>query len=357
MPIRANTQAPITASVPPLSSAGNIRLAIFMTLPALLRELGHDPQPVLAAVGLKSLSMSEPDTFTPFENIDRLLRHCRDVTGCEHIGLLVGQRVSLSYLGVLGFAMKSAESVGTALADLSRYRALHDQSALINLQRDGALVSLRYLLMQSAVTAPEQVYDCAIAIGCSLLRDLCGPDWAPSRVMLGREAPRNTAPYKKFFRCPITYDNDWSGLEFHSRWLRNAPTGADPLLYRHMLREIQELDAAAHGVAADLIASLRLLLAVRHCNQAQAAALLGINTRTLRRQLMAAGTTFRAELEAARFARAKAMLEASELSVLQVADRLGYADLSAFSHAFKRWSGMSPAHWRRSAFRCGNTTL
>lgn len=348
MPTRANTQAPIAASVPPVSSAGNIRLAIFMALPELLREFGHDPKTVLAAVGLTPGLIAESDTFAPFENVDRLLQHCRDVTGCEHFGLLTGQKVNLGHLGVLGFAMKSAESVATALANLTRYRALHDQSALINVEREGQMVSLRYLVTQSPVAAPEQVYDCAIAVGCCLMRDLCGPAWKPSRVMLYRERPEKPAPYEQFFRCPIVFDNDWSGLEFHSRWLSVAPVGADPLLYRHMLRELRELNDAAQNVAADLMSSLRLLLYTRHCNQGEAAALLGINTRTLRRQLMSAGTTFRAEFEKARFARARAMLEGSELSALEIAEKLGYADLSAFSHAFKRWSGLSPAHWRRA---------
>lgn len=349
MPTRANTQASIKASVPPLSPAGNVRLAIFMALPALLREFGQDPQTVLPAVGLTPGLLAEPDTFVPFEKVDRLLQHCRDVTGCAHFGLLTGQKVNLSYLGVLGFAMRSADSVATALSNLSRYRALHDQSALIHLEREGEMVSLRYLVTQAPVAAPEQVYDFAVAVGCCLLRDLCGPAWKPSRIMLCRDRPAKTGPYEKFFRCPIIFDSDWSGLEFHSRWLSVAPVGADPLLYRHMLREMRELDDTAQDVAADLISSLRLLLSSRHCNQGEAAALLGINTRTLRRHLMSAGTTFRAELEAAKFARARALLEASELSAVEIADKLGYADLSAFSHAFKRWSGVSPAHWRRSA--------
>ncbi|MEZ5572812.1 MAG: AraC family transcriptional regulator [Halioglobus sp.] len=349
MPVRANTQAPIAASVPPLSSAGGVRLGPFLGLPALLREFGHDPQTVLAAVGLSPEQITEPDTFAPFEILDRLLSHCGDVTDCEHFGLLLGQRVNLSYLGVLGFAMKSAENVATALANLSRYRALHDRSALINLDRDGEMVSLRYLVTRSAVTAPEQVYDFAMAVACCVLRDLCGATWRPARVMLCRERPANVAPYEKFFRCPIVFDNEWSGLEFHARWLSAAPPAADPLLYRHLLREIRELDGAARGVATDPVASLQLLLDARHCNQEEAAALLGINTRTLRRYLQSAGTTFRTELETARFARARAMLEESELSTLEIADKLGYADLSAFSHAFKRWSGMSPGQWRRSA--------
>ena len=55
-----------------------------------------------------------------------------------------------------------------------------------------------------------------------------------------------------------------------------------------------------------------------------------------------------AELETSKFSRAKSLLHESELSSLEIADALGYADLSTFSHAFKRWSGMSPAIWRRS---------
>ncbi|MCB1706739.1 MAG: AraC family transcriptional regulator [Halioglobus sp.] len=349
MSTRTSTQAPIAGSVPPMSAAGNIRLAVFMALPAMLREFGCDPEAVLGAVGLSPDSIAEPDAFTPFETIDRLLRHCRDATGCEHFGLLLGQRVSLGHLGALGFAMKSAETVATALADLSRYRALHDQSALITLVRDGERVSLRYVLTQSSASAPEQVYDCAIAIGCSLLRDLCGPDWKPSKVMLRRDKPVHTASYEKCFRSPVIYGSEWSGLEFPARWLGVSPAGADPLLYQHMLREMRQLDDAAQGVGADLVASLRLLLFARHCNQREAAALLGVNSRSMRRHLMAAGTTFRAELESARFARAKALLAQPELGALEIAERLGYADLSAFSHAFKRWAGVSPAQWRRSA--------
>ncbi len=339
----------MAGSVPRLSSPGNIRLSILTAVPAVLREFGHDPDPVLAAFDLSPEAIADPDTIVPFKNVNGLLRHCRDITGCEHFGLLVGQRVRLSYLGVLGFAMKSADNVASALDDLCRYRVLHDQSALINLTRNADLASLQYLVTQPVVTAPDEVYDCAVATGCCLLRDLCGPDWKPARVMLNRKAPANPAPYEKFYRCPILFNSPWSGLEFHSRWLRVTPVGADPLLYRHMKQEIREMSDAAQEVAADLLSSLRLLLYTRHCNQGQAAALLGVNTRTLRRQLMSAGTSFRAELERSKFARARSLLLESELSGLEIADKLGYADLSAFSHAFKRWSGLSPAVWRRSA--------
>ncbi len=319
-----------------------------MAVPAVLRELGQDPQPVLKGAGLSLKDIADPDKIVPFATIDQLLHRGRQATGCEHFGLLVGQRVSPSSLGVVGFTMTCAGTVATALANLSRYRTLNDQAALITLEPSGNMASLRYFAIQAGIIAPELVYDCALAIGCCLMRALCGPGWNPSRVMLGRASPAKPEPYETFFRSPLVFGSEWSGLEFQPSWLSSAPVGADPLLYRHMLREARELDAAVQESAGNLISSLRMLLYTRQCKQVEAAALLGVNSRTLRRHLLGAGTTFRGELESARFARARTMLSESGLSALEIAGRLGYADVSAFSHAFKRWSGVSPAHWRSS---------
>lgn len=320
-----------------------------MALPAVLRELGQDPQVVFSAAGLSLEDVADPDKVVPFATVDELLRRSRDLTGCDHIGLLVGQRVSPGSLGVVGFTMSCAENVASALGNLTRYRALNDQAALITLEPSGKMASLRYTIMQPGITAPEQIYDCAVAMGCCLMRALCGAGWKPSRVMLGRERPVKLAPYETFFCAPLVFESEWSGLEFHARWLNSVPAGADPMLYRHMLREARELDAAMREAAGNLIPSLRMLLYTRQCKQKEAAALLGVNGRTLRRHLLSAGTTFRAELESARFARARTLLSGSEMSALEIAGKLGYADASAFCHAFKRWSGVSPSRWRKAA--------
>lgn len=135
---------------------------------------------------------------------------------------------------------------------------------------------------------------------------------------------------------------------FNRRWLEKAPPGADHQLYRHLLRKTRELH---HDLPADTDEPLLLLRTVLRgglCKQEEVAALLGIHRRTLGRQLRACGTTFRCEVEAIRFAQAKQLLADTTLNAKQVAFTLSYADVSAFSHAFKRWSGMSPAQWRES---------
>lgn len=68
--------------------------------------------------------------------------------------------------------------------------------------------------------------------------------------------------------------------------------------------------------------------------------------RTLKRRLQEEGTTFRTLLAEARGAMAEALLGDAHLPLTEVAERLGFSDLSSFSQAFKRWYGVPPGAYR-----------
>ncbi|MDX3194054.1 AraC family transcriptional regulator [Streptomyces sp. MN03-5084-2B] len=74
---------------------------------------------------------------------------------------------------------------------------------------------------------------------------------------------------------------------------------------------------------------------------------LTLSTRTLRRRLTEAGTSYRALVDEVRQTLAEELLDTGVLSVEDVAYRLGYAEASSFIHAFKRWTGMTPAAFAR----------
>ncbi|WP_234383861.1 helix-turn-helix transcriptional regulator [Paracidovorax avenae] len=78
------------------------------------------------------------------------------------------------------------------------------------------------------------------------------------------------------------------------------------------------------------------------------AGLLHTSERTLKRRLQGEGTSFRQLVEQSQAASAAALVGEHRLSLTEVAERMGYADLSAFSQAFKRWHGVSPEGFRRT---------
>lgn len=69
---------------------------------------------------------------------------------------------------------------------------------------------------------------------------------------------------------------------------------------------------------------------------------LGMSVRTLQRRLGEEGTSFREIRDSVRLSRARRLLTEARLSISEVAERLGFADVSAFDNAFKRWTGETP---------------
>jgi AraC-like DNA-binding protein len=91
---------------------------------------------------------------------------------------------------------------------------------------------------------------------------------------------------------------------------------------------------------------LRTALVTGHGSADQVAALFSMHRRTLSRRLAECGTSFAALADEGRFEIAKHMLANTTMDVSQVAAALDYAEASAFTRAFRRWSGTTPAAWR-----------
>jgi AraC-like DNA-binding protein len=326
-----------------------VRVGPLMGIPAVLQELGHEPGPIFDTAGVKPAQFTDPDFEIPYIDAGRLLASCEAVTGCRHFGLLVGARAGPSSLGVAGFMLRSAPDVGTALRSLVQHLDLQDQGGVPTLHVSGNVTQLGYAIMLPGVEAADQIYDITMAIACNIMRGLCGKGWNPAEVLLSRRQPQNLAPYKHCFRAPLRFNAEQSAIVFPSRWLDHQIPSADALLYRHLEKEAAEL----HNLRdpdTDILGSLHRLLrkslVARQCTVSDLARQLHIHERTLNRRLREAGTNFRRELDAIRYEMARHFLVESTMPIPRIARALNYADVSAFSRAFKRWSGNTPAEWR-----------
>ena len=74
-----------------------------------------------------------------------------------------------------------------------------------------------------------------------------------------------------------------------------------------------------------------------------------MSVRPLTRKLAERGTSLRAIVDAVRteLARSRRYLLEEQVSIDEIARRLGFSEASAFNHAFKRWFGLGPTEFRR----------
>jgi AraC-like DNA-binding protein len=326
---------------------GVVRVGPLMSIPAVVQELGVDPEPLFEGLGFDLDRFDDPDLRVPYLAASRLIARCTEATGCEHFGLLVGERAGPSTLGVAGFMLRVAPDVRTALHDLVRHLDLHDEGGVPFVETAGEVSLLGYAIHQPGTMAAAQIYDIAIAMAFNIMRTLCGKAWRATEVLLSRRAPHDRAPYQRFFQAPLRFDAERSAVTFPSRWLDEALASADPLLHRHLEAEASALHARSDGnILRGLRQLLRKTLVTQKTSIALVARQLGVHQRTLNRRLRAEGTTFKREVEAMRYATARQLLGETDMSLARVAFALEYADASAFNRAFKRWAGVTPAQWR-----------
>lgn len=331
-----------------LSQDHTFRVGPLVNLSKLLAKLGCEPDPVFERAGFKRKEFEDTENRVSYVSGSRLLADCVTATDCDHFGLLLGQMAGPSYLGIAGFLASTAATVGQALQALVDNLDLHDEGSTVTLQVEDNFCQLRFSIHQPGVSAAAQIHDLSVVVMCEIMRALCGRDWNASQVHLQRRKPRDTAPYLHYFRTAVLFDAQYCGIVFPCHNLQLKPPTADELLHHHLELEAGQLHQMQHQDIMEVLpAAIQQCLLQGQYLARDIAAALGMHERTLHRRLKSAGTTFRRELDSVRESLSIQLLEVSALPVYDVATSLGYADSSGFIRAFHRWTGSSPAAWRK----------
>ena len=330
-------------------SEATLRVGGAMAITAVLRDFGIDPLEVLVEAGIAPKLFDDPDNLITYRARGRLMTRSVVRTGCPHFGLLVGQRMNLQSLGLVGLLVRNAPDVGSALRSLVTFLHLHARGAVMDLTVDPGLATLSYDAYQPAVESIDQTGDGATAMMLNAMRTLCGTDFQPIEARFAHRKPDDVRPFRQFFKVPLRFDAEHFALVFSRDWLDRRVPGTDTELERLLQKQIDVLEAK-HGDEFPQIVRgiLRSTLLTDQTGADQIAALFSMHVRTLSRRLETFGTSFQELVDEGRFEIARQMLENTSVEVGQIAEALGYTRPSAFIRAFRRWSGTTPAAWRAS---------
>jgi AraC-like DNA-binding protein len=211
---------------------------------------------------------------------------------------------------------------------------------------DGPVV-FSIALYQPQTESADQIADAALAVTVNALRALGGSDWSPAEVLVPRAPPAMCEPYRRHFRAPVRFNQESAALVFAAGDLERRVVGADPMVRALLEERINHLTVHPECEFSDDVRRLlRTRLTSKHCSAGHTAELLAMHRRTLSRRLQSGGMGYRAIANEVRFEIARQLLEDTELPLSQIAAALGYSEASAFTRAFRRWSGQTPTSWR-----------
>lgn len=283
----------------------------------------------------------------PFDDWRAMLERVYALTHDPVFGLDVGSRITASHLGVLGYVTYSCNTVGEALLRLQRFEDLVHAVNDLHVRFDGDVVLLQW---GAELGATGQLADqTAQSVLISYLRYIVSKDFNPLWMSFINDKPASIRPYEQFFCCPVHFEADYTTMAFSARWLSQPLAKPDPVL-----RDI--LDRQAESLLQQLPANDEFIAALRQAIHAAihaatpsldvVAMRMCCSARTLQRRLDERGLKFQVLLDDARLQLAKRYLSKPSTPLSEVALLLGYAEQSAFNHAFKRWTGVTPKVWR-----------
>jgi AraC-like DNA-binding protein len=172
----------------------------------------------------------------------------------------------------------------------------------------------------------------------------------PHRIQFTHRRHEDCAEFNAYLGCEVEFGAPVDEIAYPKPIKDLAVVSADPYLNDLLIGYCEEAlarratrDGAVRSAVENAIVPV---LPHGKAHAADIAHRLGMSPRTLARRLASEKITFGAVLNELRLNLARRHLKDPSLSISQIAWLLGYQEVSAFTHAFKRWTGMTPREMR-----------
>jgi AraC-like DNA-binding protein len=332
------------AALPPTAIGGLARLAV-----ARARASGLDPVPLLHRAGLTTTQIEDKHARMDVQAQVVFVNLIAEALGDGLLGYHLAQAFELREAGLLYFALASSATLKGALERAERYSSIANEGVLVRCLRGGE-TGLRF----TYVGVPRHIDRHQIEFWATTLvrmaRQVTMTELRPVRATLIHPRCRASDQLEAFFGCAITFGADRDEIAFSGGAADLPLTGADPylndLLVQYGEKALAHRARPAEALRTRVENAITPLLPHGKVRVGDIAAALGLSRRTLARQLAAEDLTVAAILDEMRADLALHYLRDASLSISRIAWLLGFQEVSAFSHAFKRWTGQTPSQTR-----------
>lgn len=313
-----------------------------------LEAHGHPPEAVLG----EGWPVPDPDGLSGVDEArwEQMLECAEQRLADPLIGLHVGQTITARHLGILGTVLLACENLGSALQRLERYQRLIFDTVPMSRRIGPGWVELVWDI--SEYRTGRLVDETGFAVLVQFCRSIVRGTANPLAVGFVHARPADVRPYRKFFDCPVQFDQPEPvirlGLDLLASPLKNPDSALILVLEQHAERLLSELPEQ-EPIVEQVRKVVAQLLRKGEPDIEKVSRKLCCSSRTLQRRLNEAGTSFRDELNLVRHQLASSYLQDSRLQVVDVALLLGYSEHSAFTRAFREWTGKTPQQAREHA--------
>jgi AraC-like DNA-binding protein len=316
---------------------------------ARLRGAGIQLAPLLSRAGLTVEQIDDPSARLTVQSQIKILELAAEALQDDLLGFHLAQDYDLREIGLLYYVLASSEILADALHRAERYSGINNEGILLQ-ARIGKETAIALNYVNIDRRADRHQIEFWLVSLVRLCRQLTNRRLVPSRVRVVHQRKKRPAEFKSFLGCEIEFGASVDEMIFPAAVKLMPIVSADPYLSQLLLKYCEEALAHRPSHGATLRSSVENaitpLLPHGKAGAGEVARQLGMSHRTLARRLAAEQLTFSEIQTELKTDLAKRYLRDGDLPISQIAWLLGYREVSAFTHAFKRWTGTPPRQSR-----------
>ncbi len=314
----------------------------------LMRDQGISADRCLQGTELTVESVYDSNSRISKREIIAIYRNVVQQTKDPAVGLKAGKNVKVTHYGLYGYALLSSRNLRDALLFGIRYHGLADSTVQIALESDKNIASLVLTDLLGIDDIVPFSIEFQYGLTLSILQDILGQQFDFIECFASYPRPEYSTYYNDLLGCEVYFDQPQNACRFDAGWLDQPLLRSNPITLEMVrkicdqkLKELRKTSSIVKQVHDIMIADAGKFPAI-----SDVASMLNITSRTLRRKLKNEGTSYHDILADIRKNLAIEYLTSTNMSIEDIAERLGYTDAANFRHAFKRWTNKTPNMFR-----------
>lgn len=333
-----------------MSAAASASTALAAAVLAAAAQLGLSGEELLDASGIAAEQLADVEGRLPLQSLIDLERAIQTRLGAG-AAIQVAQHMLGRQGSLLAHLCANAGTLREFFESVCRYLAIDMEIDPPTLDIRNGLANFGYVHTHSLTVRMGMSLERDLAMWYARARAATQGKWAPSAVHL-QTPTSNLSAYRDFFGAPVYHDAPAFRLVFPADLLDLQLSAGGDAVLRAYLRPMADallMKLRAHGNFSQVVRTA-LLRNIQQgaCTIGGVARALAISARTLQRRLENEGTTFGEVYDLARRDAVIEQLRNPRVAIKEAAFRAGFSEASTFYRAFRRWTGITPAHYRQS---------
>ena len=315
-----------------------------------LLQKGINSELLTQALGCSLEELESPDFRLSISAYHELWDLALSFTHDARLGLRLAQNPHNDEMGLVAHIFFNSPTLFEGLKQYERYYSLVNEGMHIEIHTDDKFAFLNYVCDYDFAYC-EADMEHTLALSVLRVQEHLNQELDLEAVYFQHPAPGDISAFKSIFRCPLKFNQPHSTLVFKKNYLDYKLPKRSPYLYKLLLKHIDGLSRKILPTPTftdSVKSTLETQLSKDRVDAENIAKKLHMSRHTLYRRLKSEGISFHDLVDEVRKEKAYEYLNKGKHSLSDIAFLLGFSELSAFSRAFKRWTGMSPAKYLKS---------